>query len=87
MRILNLKVRVSPTIINCLFMIDQKINIFGKDSLLMYSFQYYFLAAFIYIGILWPDRIRPWVLICFIYGVLPLLDELFTQDWRNPTEQ
>jgi hypothetical protein len=51
-----------------------KLDIFGKDSLLMHSFQYYFLAAFTYVGFLWPDKVHPWWLIYFVYGALPLFD-------------
>lgn len=61
------------------------IDIFGKDSLLMYSFQYYFLAAFIYVAVLWPASVHPWLILWFVYGALPALDELFAHDWRNPS--
>lgn len=65
----------------------KRFDIFGKDSLLMHSFQYYFLPAFIYFGFLWPQNIHPFALIFFVYGLLPLLDEWFAFDWRNPTEE
>lgn len=68
-------------------MVARKLDIFGKNSLVMYSFQYYFLAAFTYIGYIWPEKVHPWMLICFAYAILPLLDEIFSLDWRNPTEE
>jgi hypothetical protein len=51
-----------------------KLDIFGKNGLLMHSFQYYFLVAFIYVGFLMTNIVHPWALIFFVYGILPLLD-------------
>lgn len=65
---------------------NKKIDIFGKDGLLMNSTPYYLLSAIILLALslLWNHA---WALIVIVYAVLPLFDELFTQDLRNPTEQ
>jgi len=63
-----------------------KIDAFGKDGLLMNSAPYYLLAFIISIAIalIWNHA---WTLMVIIYAILPLFDEIFTQDTRNPTEQ
>ena len=68
------------------FIPEKGIDIFGKNQLLMTSLPYYCL-----IGILLMTYatifIHPWFLIALIYSIIPLLDELFTRDYRNPTEE
>ena len=51
----------------------------------MNSAPYYFLSIIILLGgqIIWDHA---WLLMVIIYGVLPLVDELFSQDLINPEE-
>jgi len=65
---------------------DKKIDIFGKDSLMMTSFPYYQMTFILIMSysLLWNHA---WSVMAFIYVLLPLLDEICTQDTRNPTEQ
>jgi len=64
----------------------KKINIFGKDSLMMTSFPYYLLTLILVMSysLLWNHA---WSVMMFIYVLMPLLDEICTQDTRNPNEQ
>jgi len=61
-----------------------KIDIFSKDWLLMSSIPYYLFAYTITIAmaLIWNHA---WILMFLIYVNLPLFDEIFTQDTRNPT--
>ena len=63
-----------------------KLDIFGKGGLLLTSLPYYLLLAllgFAYTTI-WNNA---WIMMLIIYLLLPYLDELFTLDLVNPTEQ
>lgn len=65
---------------------DKKIDLFGKDGLIMNSAPYYSISFFIFsaIFLLWNHA---WIYVLIFYALLPLFDEIFTQDTRNPTEQ
>lgn len=62
-----------------------KIDIFGKDSLVMTSAPYYSqtLVLIMFYFLLWD---YPWTLMAMIYVLLPIFDELFTEDTRNPSK-
>jgi len=65
---------------------EKRLNIFGSDGLLMTSLPYYTLLAIL---ILSYETIftEPWFLVALIYAIVPLVDEIFTRDYRNPTEE
>ena len=64
----------------------KKIDAFGKDGLLHSSIPYYVLPAVLVYGLftVWDNA---WSLVFITYSLLPLLDEIFTHDLRNPTEE
>ena len=64
---------------------EQKLDIFGKDGLLNTSLPYYsfiILMLFAYMTIF----TQPWFIFALIYAMLPFLDDVFTRDYRNPSE-
>jgi len=63
-----------------------KIDVFNTDWLFMSSIPYYLFTYTITIAfvLIWNHA---WALMFLIYVNLPLFDEIFTQDTRNPTEQ
>lgn len=65
---------------------NKKLDIFGKDSLLMTSIPYYILALTMGAGLLLEDP-NPFLFIAIIYAVFPLLDEMFSLDSRNPNNK
>lgn len=50
----------------------------------MTSFPYYLLALIIISGIFTMEK-HAFVFIVIIYSILPVLDEVLSMDWRNPT--
>jgi hypothetical protein len=65
---------------------NKRYDIFGKNSLMFSCIPYYLYSVVILIGssLLWNHA---WLFMFIIYGILPLLDEVFTHDLRNPNEQ
>ena len=63
-----------------------KLDIFGKDSL-MNSFFQYNLLSIIYATLIIVRIPNPCIYFALIYAVIPLLDELFTLDTKNPNNQ
>jgi alkane 1-monooxygenase len=58
-----------------------------EDNLLFYSFQYYFVIM-IYIFLLICCRLKnPFILIWFLYGIVPLIDQIIKLDLKNPTKE
>ena len=62
------------------------LDIFGKDSLLMTSLPYYILAFASTIP-LFLIKPNPFPFIVMIYAAIPLMDEFFSLDQRNPSEK
>lgn len=64
----------------------KKIDVFGKDSLMNSSGPYYILAAIMLYGAIsvWDNA---WSLIFIAYTILPVLDEIFSHDLRNPSNE
>jgi alkane 1-monooxygenase len=64
----------------------KKIDIFGKDSLMNSSLPYYLMSLIIGYGAfsVWDNA---WSLLFITYTLLPALDEIFSHDLRNPTEE
>ena len=62
----------------------KKIDCFGKEGLLMNSWPYLLLPLIIFIStqVVWDNA---WVIMIIIYAILPLVDELFSQDKVNPS--
>lgn len=50
------------------------------------SLQYYLIPLVLFFGVVYPEKVMALELVCFFYGVLPLLDGLFTLDTQNPTK-
>ena len=63
-----------------------KINIFGKEGLLHSTVPYYLLAVLMLSAINGATQVG-YLFIVLIYTVLPLLDEFFELDLRNPTKE
>ena len=64
---------------------DHKLDIFGADSLLMEVFPYYLLSFIIATGLsIHMATDNPYIVLLIIYAVLPLLDNIFSLDSRNP---
>jgi len=61
----------------------QRISIFGQDNLITSSLPYYILATLSFVGLV-LEQPKPFVLIAIVYVLLPLLDEIFSLDVRNP---
>jgi hypothetical protein len=64
----------------------KKLNIDNNGYLMRSSIPYYLLAAITFAGIFKMGS-NPYVFIVIIYAILPLLDEILSLDWRNPTEE
>lgn len=64
----------------------KKLDIFGKESLLNSTIPYYLLTLLPASGLL-SDKPNPFIFIAIIYAVFPLLDEIFSLDERNPTNE
>ena len=62
------------------------LDIFGKDSLLMTCLPYYILV-FISTITLFLTKPNPFPFILIIYAAIPLMDEFFSLDQRNPSEK
>lgn len=61
---------------------------FGKDSLLNYSFQYYFIPLLYLISyLLILNQISVMYLVSFVFFFIPLMDEICDIDLRNPTKE
>jgi hypothetical protein len=64
----------------------KKIDIFGKDSLMMTSIPYYMLTFLLVLCYFLIEN-HAWSLLAFVYVLMPFLDEICTQDGRNPNKQ
>lgn len=64
----------------------RKVDVFGKNSLMFNSLPYYFLFSIMILFRLGGLQ-SGFAFIFIIYGVLPLLDEFFSLDQRNPTKE
>ncbi len=65
---------------------NRKLDIFGKDSLLHSTAPYYLLTILPAAGLI-GDKPNPYLFIAIIYAVFPLLDEIFSLDERNPSNE
>ena len=65
----------------------KKIDIFGKDSWLKTSLPYYLLPALILRFIIGSMADESFGMIAIIYAALPILDEIFSLDERNPNKE
>jgi hypothetical protein len=63
----------------------KKIDIFGEGSLMKTSVPYYFLALLTATGFM-METPNPFAFIAIVYSALPILDEVFSLDERNPSE-
>ncbi len=63
-----------------------KVDIFGKNSLIHSPLPYYILAALTAYG-LFQQKVQAFFLIALVYSGFPLLDEIFSLDERNPSEK
>lgn len=65
---------------------EKKISISGKDQLLHNTFPYYLLASLMMIALV-KGIDSGFFLIFVAYTLLPLCDEFFSLDLRNPDEE
>lgn len=66
----------------------RRIDLFGKNSLIMSSLPYYTLSLLSMISLFstWSSYSKiAFVLIAVVYALFPILDEVFSLDERNPT--
>jgi hypothetical protein len=64
------------------------VDIFGPRSLVDSSAQYYMFPVIELVGMYFlKQHHNPFAGLFLIYGMLPLLDELASEDWANPTEK
>ena len=61
-----------------------QVDLYGK--LLMSSLPYYILAVITSAGFFCIEY-HSFIFIIIIYAVLPILDEIISFDWRNPTAE
>ena len=62
-----------------------RVDIFGEQDLTMHVLPYYLLPFVIFIGsFLLIDY--PWFIIVIVYTLLPLMDEIFSLDTKNPSK-
>jgi hypothetical protein len=61
-----------------------QVDLYGK--LLMTSFPYYLLALITIAGYFFIEN-HSFIFIFVIYALLPILDEIISLDWRNPTAE
>jgi apolipoprotein N-acyltransferase len=64
----------------------KKLDIFGKNSLLHSTIPYYLLALLPAAGIA-ASNPNPYIFVAIIYALFPLLDEIFSLDGRNPSNE
>jgi len=63
------------------------IDYLKKNDLIDFSFQYYFISFIHFIGYYSIERTHnPWIILFFLFGVVPVLDMVLPVDERNPTE-
>ena len=63
----------------------KKIHIFNDDKLMNSSIPYYIIALLTTSGFADKDHLpSPFVILALVYVGLPLLDEIFSLDLRNP---
>ena len=66
---------------------EKKIDIFGKDSLMNSTIPYYSLLFFMLASYFIGNELNsPYFVMFMIYGMVPLVDEVVSQDWRNPAD-
>lgn len=63
---------------------SKKIDIFGKNSLMFSTIPYYSLSLVIFTTLY--GNVNVFLIIFIIYGIVPLLDEYFSHDEKNPTK-
>ena len=70
------------------FIPSNKVDIFGSDSLMTRTFPYYLLLLVEVAG-LWTHHVtqNPFIILFIIYSFVPLLDEFFSLDGRNPSKE
>lgn len=61
-----------------------KIDLFGKDQLLHSSIPYYLLASLMMLAHIGASQ-SGFLFIFIVYTILPLMDEFFSLDLRNPS--
>jgi|688.fasta_scaffold1098265_2 hypothetical protein len=64
----------------------KKLDIFGQNSLIHSTIPYYLLALLLAAGIA-SSNPNPYIFIAIIYALFPLLDEIFSLDERNPSNE
>jgi alkane 1-monooxygenase len=64
---------------------EHKVDIFEKDGLLMSSLPYYSFLLLL-LGSYYFIFKQPWFLVALLYAIIPMLDRVFTKDYRNPNE-
>jgi hypothetical protein len=64
----------------------KRVDLFDRDSLMKTALPYYFLSVMTLVGLL-VDEFHPFAFIALFYAGVPLLDELFSLDERNPDEE
>ena len=64
----------------------KKLDIFGKDSLLHSTIPYYLLTLLPLAGIS-AENPNPYPFIVIVYAIFPLLDEFFSLDEKNPSNE
>lgn len=65
---------------------SKRLDIFGKNSLINSTIPYYVLALLSLSGVM-LEKPNPYPFIVIIYAVFPLLDEFFSLDERNPSNE
>ncbi len=63
---------------------EKKITVDAAGKLLMTSFPYYLLAALTLAGCVALED-HAFIFIIIIYSIVPLLDEILSLDWKNPS--
>jgi hypothetical protein len=64
----------------------KKIDIFGRGGWMKTSLPYYLLFSIALLAY-FIIASHSWLLIVIIYAVIPLIDEIFIDDAKNPTEE
>lgn len=71
----------------CRLLPSNKIDVFGKDSLLNSTFPYYLLPLItLFVGAIHIKTQNSFLILFILYAFIPLLDEFFSLDERNPTK-
>jgi len=65
---------------------SKRLDIFGKNSLLNSTIPYYLLTL-LPLSAIMAEKPNPYPFIVIVYAVFPLLDEFFSLDERNPSNE